>query len=377
MKIAFFDVYNPVPINSGGDWYRFYLLSELGKGNDVCEYYALDVEGKEGYLPPETNFKMQYLASKLPFIRQSKFLSIMRPEYLLTRPSSGIRTPDAVFFSVFYYHIARRIANRSHIPKILIMHNVEWQYLKTNNSPLFMPMRLYENHVIRNADAVVTISLSDYEYVKGLIDEEKIFYIPPQVDTDLFNPHGSRHEFGGDKFNLLFYGSLDRDQNHEALRFIVQELVPTISNEDLDAKVRMNIFGSGTPPERFNLRENNHINYMGPVEKPGDYVRAADAVIVPLKNQGGMKIRILEALACGRPVIASSQSIQGLPAALQEYVLTADSVREYIDTVRMLIEGSISPAINADAVLQSLKGRSVDDLITHLRGGTIPELPWS
>lgn len=370
MKIAFFDMYNPIPINSGGDWYRFYLLSELGKENDVCEYYALDTGVKEGYQPLETNFKIERLASKFPLIDRSRFLSMMRPEYLLNhQPLDNVHTPDALFFSVFYYHVAKQIADRNPIPKILIMHNVEWQYLKANKSPLYIPMRFYENHIIRNVDAVVTISLSDYEYVKRIIDEEKIFYIPPRVDTGLFSPHGPRQDFGHDKFNLLFYGSLDREQNHEALRFIIHELVPAIKSERLSPRVRVNIFGSGTPPRHFNLEANNGINFLGQVESPGDYVRAADAVIVPLKNQGGMKIRILEALACSKPVIASTQSIQGLPATLQKYVLTADSVREYLDTIEMLAEGRISPAIDSNVVLQALKGESIDDLIEYLWGG--------
>jgi len=367
MKIAFFDIYNPVPINSGGDWYRFYLLSELGKENDVCEYYAMDVGDKEGHQPQKTNFKVQYLVPRFSFIKHSRLLSIIRPDYLLNQSLDSIQTPDAIFFSVFYYHIAKQIADRNHIPKILIMHNIEWQYLKANDSPLYIPMRLYENHVIRNVDAVVTISLSDYEYVNGMIDEEKVFYIPPKIDTELFNPHGQRQELGNDKFNLVFYGSLDREQNHDALQFIVQELVPAISNENMNSRVRVNIFGSGTPPKHFNLEENSGINFIGQVENPGNYVRAADAVIVPLKNPGGIKIRILEALACGRPVIASTLSIQGLPAALQEYVLTADSVFEYIDAVNMLIEGKTSHVIGANTVLQSLKGESVDDLIEYLK----------
>ena len=46
MKIAFFDVYNPIPINSGGDWYRFQLLSDMGRKYEVTEYFTYDLEGK-------------------------------------------------------------------------------------------------------------------------------------------------------------------------------------------------------------------------------------------------------------------------------------------------------------------------------------------
>lgn len=365
MKIAFYDVYNPLPINSGGDWYRFHLLSELGKEHEVSEYYALDIQGKEGYLPPDVNFEVRHLEPKLPLAGRSRFLSILRPEYLLSPPSNG-GPPDALFFSIYYYHIVKQISNERRIPKILVMHNVEWQYLKTNRSPLYIPMKFYEDHVIRQADAVITISQSDQAYVRAIVDEEKIFYIPPKVDTGLFNPDGARYDFGSDRFNLLFYGSLDREQNHEALRFITQELAPAIREDQLHGKVRLNIFGSGIPPKHFDLENNPDINFLGQVERPADFVRAADSVIVPLKNQGGMKIRILEALACGRPVIASTQAVLGLPKDLLEYVLVADTPDEYLDTIASLVDGWRAPVIDTTSVLQSLKGRSIDNLLDYV-----------
>ena len=79
----------------------------------------------------------------------------------------------------------------------------------------------------------------------------------------------------------------------------------------------MNIFGSGVPPISINLQNNRDINFLGTVKNPGDYVRGADVVIVPLKNSAGIKIRILESLACKKFIIASPEAIEGLPTEMQ------------------------------------------------------------
>ena len=55
MDIAFFDVFNPVPINSGGDWYRYYLLDEIGRSHDVIGYYNVSEKIQEGICSPKLN----------------------------------------------------------------------------------------------------------------------------------------------------------------------------------------------------------------------------------------------------------------------------------------------------------------------------------
>jgi hypothetical protein len=51
-----------------------------------------------------------------------------------------------------------------------------------------------------------------------------------------------------------------------------------------------------------------------------EYIRGADLVIIPVMNAGGMKIRILEILLCGKPVIITPETSIGLPDEFKEFV---------------------------------------------------------
>lgn len=365
MKIAFIDVYNPIPINSGGDWYRFQLLDELGKLFDTVEYYMVEEYNKKGYRPDHVSFERKHIDSKVNWKNISKKLEILKPEYLIKYSELEQINADIIIFSTICYHIAKGISKTKYKPIVLVMHNVEWQYLKSNGSYIYIPLKYYENYIIKQADAVVSLSPNDYDYASKLIGKEKLFYIPPKVDTSIFNKTGDVFNFGKDRMNLLFYGSLDREQNIDALNFIVNKLIPAMKSEGIMNEMRINVFGSGVPP-KF-LVDCQDINFLGLVEDPGKYVRGADIVIVPVKNIGGMKIRILESIACGKPVIAMHEAASGIPGFLKEFVFIANSADEFIKIIRSMEGREISYKSLPNSVDSYLKGDKLEDVIDYVK----------
>jgi glycosyltransferase involved in cell wall biosynthesis len=365
MKIAFVDVYNPIPINSGGDWYRYQLLNELGQQHYIVEYYMLDSNGKIGFRPNEIRFETEQIKSKINWAAISKELEILKPEFFINNFTLPRIDVDIVFFSTVCFHIAKRISEKDNVPLVLVMHNIEWQYMKSNKSLAYILLKPYEHYIMRKADAILSISPKDYDYVAKLIGKEKLFYIPPNVDTKIFNPSGISYNFGKDKFNLLFYGSLDREQNIQALNFIISELLPSLRNEGLMSDIRINIFGSGKIPEFIDISDPD-INFLGVVNDPGMYVRGADLVLVPVKNAGGMKIRILESLACGTPVIATSEAVSGIPEFLSEFIHIANTKDDFMQIIKDFKNGKIKNIsdINTHNTLNSyLEGDKLEDVI--------------
>jgi hypothetical protein len=62
-KIAFIDIFDPIPLNSGGDWYRFQLLKDLCEYGNVTEYYTKKIENKCG-LTPRIKFNRVFIKSR-------------------------------------------------------------------------------------------------------------------------------------------------------------------------------------------------------------------------------------------------------------------------------------------------------------------------
>lgn len=322
MKIISIGSYNPLPINSGVDSYYYHLLNSLGKDNWVLHCYTLKLKSEKGYYPSNINFQTGYIKSKFSkkIERLPRNFRLIRPDLLIDRTSISGLEADLVMCCTFNYHIGKYISKKNKSPLILIKHNIEWEYLKSNGSLFYIPMKIYENNMLTKVDAITTISLRDHEYVSRNVSRERVFYVPPKVNSDIFKPEGSHHDFGSNKFNLLFYGSLDREQNITALQFIKNELISALKKEGLMQFVRINVFGSGKPPESLNLKNCKDINYFGAVEDPGRFIRGSDLVILPLKNIGGIKIRIVESFLCNKPAIATPEAAAGLPDELKRMV---------------------------------------------------------
>ena len=80
------------------------------------------------------------------------------------------------------------------------------------------------------------------------------------------------------------------------------------------------------------LLTDKKIKYYGLVENPAEYVRGADLVIVPLNNNAGVKMRILESLYCGKVVLTTPQGAEGLPNEIKDLVIVCKDEKEFIET---------------------------------------------
>ncbi len=160
MKIAYVDVFQTLPANTGSDWYTLQLLTDLMETADVHVYYTLKADGKRGYLPTKAAVKQEYITPKIAWRRISSMLEQLRPEMLLDKSSVELVDADAVFARVYSFHIARHIAKANDAPIVLVMQNIEWEYLKHQGyTPLiYAAARLYENYVLKQADAVTALS---------------------------------------------------------------------------------------------------------------------------------------------------------------------------------------------------------------------------
>lgn len=373
MKIVSIGLYNPVPINTGSDSYICYLLNSIGENNEVLHYYCSKLKSQQGRFPNNISFQTKYLESKffqkISEKKLPKIVQLGRPDLLLDKSFISKIKADVVICDTITYHIAKYVSRKNGSPLILVKHDIVWRKLKADGSITYIPMKVYEKSILRKVDAITTISMEDYQYVVQYVDKNIVYYVPPGLDPKVFNPEGVSYDFGGDKLNLLFYGSLDRPMNIEALKFIKHRLIPLLQKKDLLGKVRVNIFGSGTPPKYLRLNQDKNINYLGVVKDPGEYIRGADLVIVPVKNPGGTKIRVLEALFCGKPVVVTPEAAQGLPDELKKYVYVERDADGFLDVIKQFLENPRVEEINTGVLHDYLrKNRTMHDVIDSVLG---------
>ena len=151
---------------------------------------------------------------------------------------------------------------------------------------------------------------------------------------------------------LIFSGSFRYSANYEAMRWFVSEVLPKILSQLPETRLIITGDHANLP-----LPPVPHVTLTGYVEDIKPLVASSRASIVPLWIGGGTRLKILEAMAMGTPVISTSKGAEGLDSIPEEHLLIADSPAAFADQViRVLKDDDLHAKLSAKA-LQFVKDK--------------------
>ncbi len=130
-------------------------------------------------------------------------------------------------------------------------------------------------------------------------------WLPTPV-TDRFNT--DRRTGASDVRTCGMIANFDYPPNRDAYRRLVAEWLPVLT--PTFERVVVAGFGSDALPR------SPHIDILGPISSVESFYHNVDAVLAPMERGGGMKVKVVEAMMHGVPVIATEHSIDGLPPAI-------------------------------------------------------------
>jgi glycosyltransferase involved in cell wall biosynthesis len=128
----------------------------------------------------------------------------------------------------------------------------------------------------------------------------------------------------GGVFPLLFIGTLGYAPNADAVFVLAREILP-ILRERAPGAFRVTVAGHGATPAIRALDGEPDIDVVGPVDEVGPHYAAAGCLVAPLRAGSGTRIKILEAMAHGTPVVSSAKGIEGIAAQDGVHALLADT----------------------------------------------------
>jgi glycosyltransferase involved in cell wall biosynthesis len=143
----------------------------------------------------------------------------------------------------------------------------------------------------------------------------------------------------------------------DALDFFIRFIYPHIDSIE---GLSFTIVGGVLPPELAYFEKIADVNVVGRVEDVRPYLAGATCLIVPLRFGGGLRIRILEAMLAGLPIVCSSVAIAGMPFTPDEDYLLAEEPEEYGAQIERLVEDpqlAARLAENAGKKVRELYGR--------------------
>ena len=211
---------------------------------------------------------------------------------------------------------------RNCIPKYLICHDVITQRISRSSNCFFAKIATYSERMVLNArnSSVFSFSSKDCELIYSLFDRRAdlcLDYI------DMLAESASPTKTG-DYF--VFFAYWGRRDNIDGLRWFYNHVVPKI-----DKETEFVIIGKGINTDSINC--GNALiksNIMGFVDNPYNIIANAKALISPLFTGAGIKVKVIEALACGPPVIGTDISFEGFDSKYNKFMLTCKTPDDYI-----------------------------------------------
>lgn len=171
----------------------------------------------------------------------------------------------------------------------------------------------YERVIAAKAKASLFVSDQEALLFKRLAPEadSKITHINNGVDTDYFSPeHELASPCHADETALVFTGAMDYWANVDAVVWFATEVFPSILNNYPTAKFY--IVGSRPSKEVQALAKLNNIVVTGSVDDVRPYIAHAKLVVAPLRIARGIQNKVLEAMAMGKYVAATSAAMEGI-----------------------------------------------------------------
>ncbi len=132
-----------------------------------------------------------------------------------------------------------------------------------------------------------------------------------------------------DAYQLLFIGSLDYYPNEEAVTWFIKKMLSALRRRD--SRWMLHVVGfTSRPGFKDFLSHADGVRYHGRVESLEQVYSSAYQVISPLHAGGGTKLKILEAMWYGRPIIATHESVYGLGLTPYKHYLPAEDGEQFV-----------------------------------------------
>lgn len=202
------------------------------------------------------------------------------------------------------------LGRKTGIPYVYSSHNVEYRRFLDlgRTSPLrllFVPwMLLVEYITVHRAAASIAISESDAEQFRRLVPGARIHALPMAYDEQEFFVEGSSPASKSPV--VLMVGNYGYAPNRQGAEAMLQKVIPEVARQVPNVVFRF--VGRGFPPE---LKHPN-LEAPGLVQDLAAEYRAASVVVNPIKSGGGIKIKAIEALACGKFLISTPDGMKGI-----------------------------------------------------------------
>jgi glycosyltransferase involved in cell wall biosynthesis len=197
--------------------------------------------------------------------------------------------------------------------------------------------RVFEVGALARFDHVLVTSPVDRKELLDLVPKDVIStpvsVIPNGVDLDYYK---SGEGIEREPATVVFSGKMSYHANITMALYLANEIMPIVWRQRPD--VRLSIVGKDPPGNIQALRGNPVIEVTGTVDDIRPYVQKATVAAVPLIYGAGLQNKVLEAMACATPVVATPGAVSALQAQDGRDLLVAQEAEDFANHILSIIE---------------------------------------
>lgn len=232
--------------------------------------------------------------------------------------------------------------------KLLTLHNVDHlnfiRQIDLQKSPfrkfackrVSLSYKEYELNIIKKFDHIFVVSEKDKQvYNSEGIPKSKIDVIPNGVDCSIYNPKVLPQDVFLMHPSILFIGKLSYLPNVSGIKAYLEYVHPLVKKEI--PEIKLYIVGKDCPEWlRTYTKRDASVEIIGFVDDVRQYILEADVCIAPLTAGSGTRLKILEYMAMGKPVVSTSIGAEGLDISDGRDILIADEWNTFAEKILLL-----------------------------------------
>jgi glycosyltransferase involved in cell wall biosynthesis len=194
-------------------------------------------------------------------------------------------------------------------------------------------VRSYESKVADSFTRHIAVSELDCERLRTIAPRINAVAIPNGVDVEYFRPTA----VATTSKSIIFVGSLNWYPNVDAVLFLLREVWPLLQARVPD--VTLDIVGSAPPASVLRLASSlTNVRVHGFVDDVRPLIEGAAVYVCPIRDGGGTKLKLLDAFAMEKCVVAHPISCEGIEVISEWQVLLAESAGAFADSIQTALE---------------------------------------
>lgn len=366
MKILMLVPFIPNTSMSGGQTRWLNIIKLLSKKHEITLFTSIKDESEKRFVTELNKYCKKvkvFRRSKSPWTLKNLLLSqfgwyplvvvrnfSMKERRAVANELNSVKY-DLIHAEAFYVmpHIPK-----TDVPTILVEQTIEYMVYKhyvDNEVPFYlkpfymldvMKLKFWEQYYWKQADRLVAVSEEDKKAMQKLIKGIEVDIIPNGVDSAFYNAkkidrkNPPRVMYGVTNFEWL--------QNIEAVDLLINKVWPTIHKSVKDAKLW--IVGRKIPQNILDLAKRGDIEVTESITDARDAYKSSYVMVTPIKGSGGTRLKILEALAAGLPVVSTSIGVAGLNIINGKEAIIEDTMQGLAkQTIRLLKDKTLANKI--------------------------------